>query len=525
MSSANRQIAKAASTVMFAFVISNLVGLLRQILVSSTFGTSNELDSFYAAVTIPDLLFNLMAGGALASAFIPIFTDEYENNSPTSAFFLSSAIINLILVFLGGASLLIFFFAPNVVEDLIFLFKPDLDPAMAELTSELLKIIMIAPTIFGVSGIVMGILNTRSRFLMPALAPVFNWIGWIIGLIFFVPGMGIYGLAWGYVLGSVLHLLVQLPQLIRLPEFRYHPTLGLGQKSVHQVLSLMAPRLLGVSAVQVNFLINTMIATSLGEGSLTAINIGRMIMTMPLFVIAQAIATAALPTFSSQVAKGQKAEMRDSLTSTLRGVLLLAMPSTFGLIVLRQPLTSLLFERGEFTSHSTQLVTWAILWYTVGLIGHSIVEILSRAFYALHDTKTPVKIGVFAMGLNVGFSFLFVWMFRWLGWMSHGGLAFANSLATSIEALFLLYLVRKPLAGLHTRSITSGGWHYLLASILMSIAIIFSLQILNTQSALADSIVGVLVGLLVYPLVLYGLGNDEIKKMIGFVKSKLQTRS
>ena len=525
MTTANRQIAKAASIVMFAFVLSNLVGLLRQILVSNTFGTSSELDAFYAAVTIPDLLFNLMAGGALASAFIPIFTDEFEKKSSNSAFYLSSAIINLILVFLGGASLLAFLFAPNIVKDLIFLFKPNLDPGTAELTSELLKIIMIAPTIFGVSGIVMGILNTRSRFLMPALAPVFNWIGWIIGLIFFVPSLGILGLAWGYVLGAVLHLGVQIPQLIHLPDFKFVPTLGLSQKSVHQVLSLMAPRLLGVSAVQINFLINTMIATSLGEGSLTAINIGRMIMTMPLFVIAQAIATAALPTFAAQIAKGQQAEMRYSLTSTLRGVLLLSVPSTFGLIVLREPLTELLFERGEFTAQSTQLVAWAILWYTAGLIGHSIVEILSRAFYALHDTKTPVKIGVLAMGMNVAFSFLFVWLFEKAGWMPHGGLAFANSLATGIEALLLLYLVRKPLAGLNIRSVISGGWHYMLAGVLMSLSIIAGLRLLNSNSALVDSILGILLGLVVYPLALIGIGNEEIKKIIGFVKIKLQTRS
>lgn len=525
MSSATRQIAKAASIVMLAFILSNLVGLLRQILVSNAFGTSPEIDAFYAAVTIPDLLFNLMAGGALASAFIPIFTDEYEKQNASSAFYLSSSIINLIFLFLGGASLLAFAFAPSIVQHLIFVFKPDLDPTTASLTSELLKIILIAPTIFGVSGIVMGVLNTRQHFLIPALAPVFNWIGWIIGLFAFVPSMGIQGLAWGYVLGAVLHLTVQLPQLFRLPNFEFHFILGLKRDGVRQVLKLMAPRLLGVGAVQINFLINTMLAASLGVGSLTAINMGRMVMTMPLFVIAQAIATAALPTFSAQVAKGQQDEMRGSLTSTLRGVLLLSVPSTFGLIVLRQPITSLLFERGEFTANSTELVAWAILWYTVGLIGHSIVEILSRAFYALHDTKTPVKIGILAMGLNMIFSFGFVWFFNQLGWMPHGGLALANSIATAIEALFLLWLIRKPMRGIDTVSILSGGGQYLLSALGMSAVILGVLNLFGLSSAMWNSVIGILVGVIAYPTMLLVLGNEEIKNITGSISAKLRTRS
>lgn len=524
MSTANRQIAKAASTVMMAFILSNLVGLLRQILVSNVFGTSVEIDAFYAAVTIPDLLFNLMAGGALASAFIPIFTDEYEKKSASSAFYLSSSIINLIFIFLGGTSLIAFTFAPSIIQNLIFVFKPDLDPSTAVLTSELLKIILIAPTIFGVSGIVMGVLNTRQHFLMPALAPVFNWIGWIIGLFAFVPSMGIRGLAWGYVLGAVLHLTVQLPGLFKLQNFEFQFGLGLNREGVHQVLKLMAPRLLGVGAVQINFLINTMLATSLGEGSLTAINMGRMIMTMPLFVIAQAIATAALPTFSAQVAKGEQEEMRGSLTSTLRGVLLLSVPSTFGLIILRQPITALLFERGEFTSKSTELVAWAILWYTVGLIGHSIVEILSRAFYALHDTKTPVKIGILAMGLNVVFSFGFVWAFDQLGWMSHGGLALANSLATGIEALFLLSLIRRPMRGIQSRSILSGGIQYLLSGVAMAGAILGAINLIGLDSPLWKSIIGITIGILVYPIGLIVLGNEEIKNITGFISARLRTR-
>ena len=215
-SSANRQIARAAGTVMLAFVLSNLVGLLRQILVSRTFGTNESLDAFYAAATFPDLLFNLLAGGALSSAFIPTFTGFMTKNDRKDAWRLASAITNLVILALSLVSLSAALFAPAIVRHVIFIFRPGLEESLQTLTIDLLRIILIAPTIFGVSGLVMGILNTHQKFWMPALAPVFNWIGWILGLFLFVPVMGIRGLAWGYVLGAALHLCVQIPDLLRL---------------------------------------------------------------------------------------------------------------------------------------------------------------------------------------------------------------------------------------------------------------------------------------------------------------------
>lgn len=470
-SSSNKQIARAASTVMFAYVLSNLVGLIRQVLVSNTFGTNSQLDAFYAAVTIPDLLFNLLAGGALASAFIPIFTDVLKKENSRLAFNLFSSIVSLILLVLGIGSLITVYFAPTIVSKVIFVFQPNLDSGLLQLTINLLSIIMIAPTIFGISGIVMGVLNTHQKFLIPALAPVVNWLGWIIGIVFIVPTQGIFGLAWGYVIGACLHLLVQIPVLLSLEKITIPTPKDLMNNKVIQILKLMGPRLFGVGAVQINFLINTMLATSLGEGSLSAINIGRMIMTMPLFVIAQAIATAALPTFSAQVAKNEKADMVHSLTATLRGVLVLSIPASIGLIILRNPITAILFQRGKFDAHSTELVAWAILWYTAGLVGHAIVEILSRAFYALHDTKTPVTIGILAMGLNVVLSFVFVALFTKMSWMPHGGLALANSLATAIEAGFLLYYIRKHLGGIEIKALGVSFFQFTLASLLMVLCI------------------------------------------------------
>ena len=520
-SNANKQIARAAGTVMFAYILSNLTGLIRQVMVSNTFGTSQQLDAFYAAVTVPDLLFNLLAGGALASAFIPIFTDLLNQRSSKEAYHLSSSIVSLIVLILGLGSLATVWLAPQIVVKVLFAFRPELSADLLQLCISLLRIIMIAPTIFGVSGIVMGILNTHQKFLIPAMAPVVNWIGWILGIVILVPRIGIYGLAWGYVLGAALHLGIQIPSLLALPKFEIRLDGNLLDAEVMRVLKLVGPRLFGVGAVQVNFLVNTMLAAGLSEGSLSAINVGKMVMTMPLFVIAQAIATAALPTFSAMVAKGQKDEMGFSLVATLRGVLLLSLPASVGLILLRVPATAILFQRGNFDAHSTDLVAWAILWYTAGLVGHALVEILSRAFYALHDTKTPVTIGIVAMGLNVALSFAFVWVFSQIGWMPHGGVALANSFATAIEALILLVAIRKPLGNLNIMELGAGMVQAIVAGTVMALAMWGWLQASGSTGALIQTVVGIVIGSTVYGLAVFALKVPELNRLIAFARNKL----
>jgi putative peptidoglycan lipid II flippase len=523
-STANRQIARAAGTVMLAFVLSNLVGLVRQVLVSRAFGTGNEMDAFNAAILIPDVIFNLLAAGALSSAFIPTFAGFLAKDEREPAWRLASSVINLAILALTFVSGLAAVFAPQIVRHVIYVFKPELDPALQALTSDLLRIALIAPTIFGVSGLIMGILNAHQKFWMPALAPAFYWLGWILSLIFLVPTMGIYGLAWGYIIGALLHLGIQLPGLFQFEKVRYTPSFGLDNASVREVGRLMAPRLLGVAAVQINFMINTMLAAAQGEGSLSAINVARMVMTMPLFVIAQAIATAALPTFSAQVARGEKNDMRTSLAATLRGVLLLSIPATVGLILLRQPITAMLFQRGAFTSESTEMVSWALLWYTAGLVGHSVVEILSRAFYALHDTKTPVSIGVVAMGLNAAFSFGFAALFSSLGWMPHGGLALANSLATALEAAILFIIMRRRLNGIDGTNIAQGIGQFGLATLGMGIGIFLWIKVAGNLNPWLVGLGGVAIGGILYGLAVLALKVPEIQAAFSLLRKRLPGR-
>ncbi|MDH5507241.1 MAG: murein biosynthesis integral membrane protein MurJ [Anaerolineae bacterium] len=505
---ANRQIARAAVVIMGGFVLSNLTSLVKTALIARAFGVdSPEIDVFNAASKLPDILFNLVAGGALASAFIPTFSEFLEREDRRGGWQLASAIANLVVLILTAVSLLAGVFAPQIVG------VSEFSASQQVLMVALLRILLLSPIIFGLSGLLMGVLNTHQKFWLPALAPTMYWAGMIFGVLVLAPVLGIYGLAWGAVLGAGLHLGVQLPGLLKLPQRVYFPSLGWGIPAVRQVGRLMAPRLLGVAVVQLNFVVNILVASGLPVGSLSAITVAFQIMTMPQVVIAQAISIAALPTFSAQVARGALDEMRASLAATLRGIILLSLPATLGLILLRFPIVAMLFERGEFGGRDTELVAWGLLWYTVGLVGHSLVEILSRAFYALHDTKTPVFVGAAAMSLNVVFSLTFPAWFSRMGWMPLGGLALSNSLATSLEMVVLIVLMRRRLGGLQGRHVITGSVQAALASAAMAAVLVYWLGAYGSQAAWVVALGGIAGGGLVYGAVLFGLRVPEVRQL------------
>jgi putative peptidoglycan lipid II flippase len=450
--SAGRQIARAAGTVMLAFLLTQLIGLLRVVVVYRAFGASAGMDSFNAANRVAELLFNLVAGGALGSAFIPTFTGLLARKDQDTAWKLASAVANLLFLVLTLLAVLSMIFAPQIVRHGLYVLSPGESPGQEALTAALLRWLLPTVVIFGLSGLVMGILNAHQRFWLPAIAPAMYSLGQILGVLLLPSGWGIYRLAAGALAGALFHLLVQLPDLLRL-RGRYWLMLGLRMAEVREVARLMGPRVLGVAVVQLNFIVNTIIALSLPEGSVSAVTLAFTWMLMPQVAIAQSVAVAAMPTFSAQAALGRLDELRTALAATLRGVILLALPAALGLILLRTPLIRLLYENATFTPRMTQMVSWALLWYALGLPGHSLLEVIVRAFYALRDTRTPVSVGVVAMSLNVGFSFAFSAGFSRLGWMPHGGLALANSLATLLEMSALLVLLRRRLGGLGGRTV------------------------------------------------------------------------
>ena len=503
----NRQIARAAVTVMFAFILGNLAGLIRQILVTNAFGTQADIEAFNAANRVSETLFNIVAGGALASAFIPTFTSLISKKKHHDAWKLASSIANLLFGIMLIASIFSAIFAPWIVRNLLapgFINNPEKEL----LTIKLLRLMLPSAVIFSLSGLVMGILNSNQIFLFPALAPSMYQLGLIIGVLFLSPSMGIFGLAWGVIIGSCLHLFLQIPKLVSLGG-KYYFTFGLRSEDVQEVFRLIGPRLLGVAVVQLNFWINTRLASQFVEGSVTSLVLAFTLMLMPQAAIAQSIAIAAMPTFSALIALDKKNEMRNSLAASLRAVLLLSIPAGIGLILLRKPIIALLYQRGQFDVFSTELVAWALLWYALGLVGHSLVEILSRAFYSLHDTKTPVFIGVIAMSLNIFLSYLFSALFIKIGWMPHGGLALANTIATAVEAIGLIVIMRNRIGGLNERYILKGVLKTLAATIGMIFVLIAWLNWASLSSVLVIALGGIFIGGFVFGIIALLLRLEE----------------
>ncbi|MFH1635507.1 MAG: murein biosynthesis integral membrane protein MurJ [Chloroflexota bacterium] len=518
-SSATRQIARAAGLVMSAFVLGQAIGLVRQVLVTNAFGTGSAMEAFNAANRVSETLFILIAGGALGSAFIPTFTGLLTNDRAREAWKLASAIANLVLIVLIVVSALAAIFAPQVVR---YVLAPGFgnDPAKETLAINLVRVMLPSAVLFGLSGLVMGILNSHQIFFVPALAPSMYQLGMIFGVLVLSPRMGIYGLAWGVVIGSALYLAIQIPLLLR-QRGSYSPILGLKRPAVREVARLMGPRLLGAAVVQLNFLVNTRLASSMLEGSVTAVVLAFALMLMPQAAIAQSIATAAMPTLAAQYARGKLDEVRSSLAASLRGVLLLSIPASLGLVLLREPVVAMLYQRGEFDAHSTELVAWALLWYAAGLVGHSVMEVLARAFYALHDTKTPVIVGVAAMSLNLVFSFTFAAWFERIGWMPHGGLALANSLATALEMTVLVVLMRRRLNGLHGRQVLQGTGQAAIAAVAMSLALWAWLHLTSGQSAWVVGVGGIAIGGAIYGVGVLLLGVKEVRQVLEAVKARL----
>ena len=543
-SKANRQIARAAGTVMLAFAFGQIIGLVRRILVAQAFGAGAELDAFIAANRVSETLFNLVAGGALGSAFIPTFTGLLAKDEKKSAWKLASAVANWVVLVLSLLATLAAFYAPQIVRHAL---APGFsaNPEQFTLTVSLLRIQLLSAILFGLSGLIMGILNSHQVFLIPALTPSMYQFGMIFGVLVLTPKMGIYGLAWGVVIGALFHLLLQVPALLKLNrqdaknakilseppskknliswQFpKYSLTLGFGDSNVFEVIRLMGPRLLGVAVVQLNFWVNTWLASRMAAGSVVGIEYGFALMLMAQIAIAQSIATAAMPTFSAQYALGKLDDVRHSLSATIRGVLLLSIPAAVGLIILRKPLVALLYQRGEFDTRSTELVAWALLFYAVGLVGHSVMEILARAFYALHDTKTPVLVGIGAMSLNIVFSIAFAALFEQIGWMPHGGLALANSLATALEMVLLMILMRKRLSGINGKSITRGFWQASLAALGMGIALIWWMQAQIASATWVIALGGMAIGGIVYLLGVWVLKVPEIRQVASIIRKRLK---
>ncbi len=502
---------------MLAFFFSQLTGVAAKILIGSSFNAGAELDAFTAANRPSETLVTIMTGGALVSSFIPVFVKFLVKKDQRSAWLLASAVINLVLIIMTSLAILEVLFAGPIVK---YLLATGFEADKQGLTIGLLRIQAISVICFGLSGIAVGILNSHQKFLFSALAPTMYQLGIIFGVLVLAPKMGIYGLAWGVVIGSACHFLIQLPSILGL-KGRYRATLGLRFVPVGEVFRLMLPRIFGATVVQLMLWVNTLLASHMPEGSVYSLSLGFTLMMMAQIAIGQAVATAAMPTFSAQYAQGKFDDIRRTLASTLRSVILLSIPASAGLILLRTPIVAFLFQHGAFTAETTQMVSWALAWYAAGLVFHSVLEVLVRAFYAMHDTWTPVIVGAAAMTLSIGLSLLFSALFGNLGWQPLGGLALAVSVSTALEVTTLFFLMRRRLAGIHGREIARGFGLASLGTLGMGVGLIAWLQMAVEHSSATTTAVGVALGGLIYGLLLFALRVPEIQALFQMVKKRL----
>ena len=376
-----------------------------------------------------------------------------------------------------------------------------------------MRLLLIPPIIFGISGVVMGILYAHQSFWLPGLAPSMYNLGIIAGAIVLAPTLGVFGLAIGAIFGALLHLLVQVPGLIKV-KARYTARLSIRDPGVIEVMRLMLPRIFGVAVVQLNFLVETSLASLLGAGAVSAMWYAWRIMLLPQGVVAQSVATAAFPTFADQYSRGQLQQLRSSLAATVRSILFIAIPAAVGLLVLREPIIQLLFERGQFTEASTELVAAALGAFALGLIGHSGVEILARAFYALHDTKTPVLLGILALTLNLIISLSLI---NVLGVV---GLALANTIAITIEMVLLIVVIRQRLGGLDDRRVALSALKTTMAAIVMGLAVWGFLALTATASVIVRAFGGMIVGAGVFFVAAWLLRSEELRGVLGMVRRR-----
>ena len=505
-------LAGAAIIMMTTFALSRATGLVRDVAVSALFGTGREMDAYLAAIRIPDFIFQVTAGGAVASAFIPVFAAYLARDETESGWRMVSTLFNLAVVVLSPLVILLIAFAPQVMQ----LIAAGLEPEYQELAGRLARILLIMPLFFTLGCFTTSVLNTHQRFLLAALAPTAYNLGIIFGALALAPRFGIRGLAAGTALGSLLFLLVQVPGLVQV-GMRYLPVLDVGHQGVRDIGRLMVPRALGLAVVQVNFVVTLYLASWIPGGP-AALNWAWLLTMLPLGVFGMAISSAVFPALATQTARAQVVEMRRTAATALRFILYLTIPATIGLAVLGESIIQVLFQRGAFTTASTAMTVYALRFYAPGLIAMAAVEIVTRTFYAFQDTRTPVAVATVAMVVNV---VLAVALVRPL---SHGGLALATSLASTVEAAILLSLAQRRLPGLLDRDLLASLARSGISALLMAAAVIEFARVLVAPLGSPDFLAratllagAISLGVATYLVVSLAVRSEEARRLLRMV--------
>ena len=430
-------LARSAGIVAGAFVVSRILGLVREVVLARQFGTSEELSAYVSAFRIPDLLFLVIMAGAFGSAFIPIFSGLLGDGEDEAAWRLASVVLNLAGASVIALSILTWLAAPGLVQLVV---APDASPPTQVLTADLMRLLLLSPVFLGFGIAAKGILEGQDLFTLPALAPIVYNAATILGAIVLGPSIGVRGVAVGVVVGAIGFLALQIPGVMR-SGMRYSRALDPRAKGVSEVGRLLAPRLIGQAAFQINFIAVTNLAWRTGEQNVAALNYAWQLVMLPHGVLALSISTVILPTLSRLWQGGEIDAFRATLQGAVRPLLFLSLPAAIVLFAFRVPVVQTLFQTGAFSAESTELVAAPLAFLAAGLVSYAVVEALTRAFYAMHDTRTPVMAGILIIALNIGLGIAL------LGRLSYLSLALALSASTTVEAVILTAVLHRRLGG------------------------------------------------------------------------------
>jgi putative peptidoglycan lipid II flippase len=475
----NRLNTKAAGIIGLAVMCSRLLGLLREQIFAALFGGGMAMDAFTAAFRIPNLLRDLFAEGALSTAFVTTFSKTIARGGDADAWRLANKVATMTASVLGLLCILGMVFSPQLVA----LLAPGFDPDKAALTAHLTRIMFPFILLVSLAALVMGMLNAKNHFGVPAMASSFFNIGSIIGgvgLGFWIdPHFGpraLIGLAFATVIGGGLQLAVQLPSLARL-GYRFRPDIHWRDPGVKAILLLMGPAVIAASTTQVNVMVNSVFASTLGDGAIFWLAIAFRLMQLPLGLFGVALGTVTLPLLSRLAVTGKMPEFRSELARAMRWALLLTLPSMVGLMMLAEPIISVLYQHGKFDAAQAAQAAGALRFYAIGLGGYAALKVLVNAFYALDRRKTPMMVSFVAVGLNL----LFNWIFTFhLGW-GHRGLAFSTGCVATFNFLLLYFLMQAQLKGLESRRLL-----LLLAKVALASAALVAVCAASSHWLLAD---------------------------------------
>lgn len=525
--SQTRTITRAAAILAVASLVSAILGLLRDRLLAGRFGAGDELDIYYVAFRIPDFISMVLVMGAISAAIIPIFS-QYLARSHKEAWQYFSNLLNLFLFFLIIISAVLIIFVPQILS----LIAPGFSGEKKELTVILTRIMFLSPILLGISNIISGVLRVFRRFLITSLAPIVYNLGIIFGILFFVPLFGLKGLAWGVVFGAFLHLLIQIPILLKV-GFWPQRIFNFSHPGFWKTIKLTIPRALGLAASQINLVVITAIASTLTVGSIAVFNLANNLRQVPITFVGVAFSTAAFPFLASYFSQGEKEKFIEEFSSIFQKILFLMVPLSFLIFVLRAQIIRIILGTGKFAWADTQLTAACLGIFSIGVLAYGLVLLVSKTFYALHNTKTPAFISLLAVIVNIILAFLFIWLFSFENSFQQFfinlldlqkiednlviGLPLALSLAGIFQFSLLLFLLYKKLGDFKIKDIFKYSLKILLASIILAVVCYYTLRLtanfvnmqtfwgLFLQASLSAS-----AGIIVYILITWRLGASTL---------------